>query len=395
MTTDVFLYDAVRTPFGRYGGALANTRPDDLAAHVVRTLVERSPALDPGRVDEIVLGNANGAGEDNRNVARMAGLLAGLPVEVPATTVNRLCGSSLDAAIIASRQIALGEADLMVVGGVESMSRAPWVLPKSQRPFPPGDATLVSTTLGWRLVNPAMPAEWTVSLGEATELLREREGIERDEQDAFALASHQRAAAAWDAGFYDGLTVAVPGADLARDESIRADTSLAQLAGLKPSFRPDGTVTAGNASPLNDGASAALLGNAAAADLLGTAPVARIAARAASALDPRYFGFAPVEATEKALARAGIGWSDVGAVELNEAFAAQSLACIKAWGIDPAIVNVHGGAIAIGHPLGASGTRILGTLARILQDTGERWGVATICIGVGQGLAVVLENAGA
>ena len=392
MSSDVFVYDGVRTPFGRYGGALADSRPDDLAALVVRAVVDRAPGLDPAQVDEIVLGNANGAGEDNRNVARMAGLLAGFPVSVPATTVNRLCGSSLDAAIVASRQIALGEADVVIAGGVESMSRAPWVLPKPGKPFPVGDAALVSTTLGWRLVNPAMPAEWTVSLGEATEQLRDRERVTREEQDEFALRSHQAAAAAWDGGFYRDQVMPVPGTDLARDESIRA-TSLEKLAALKPVFRADGTVTAGNASPLNDGASAVLLGTAAAAGLLGLAPLARIAGRSAAANDPRFFGFAPVEAANLALKRAGISWRDVSAVELNEAFAAQSVACIKAWDIDPAIVNAHGGVIAIGHPLGASGTRILGTLARSLLRTGERWGVAAICIGVGQGLAIVLENA--
>jgi acetyl-CoA acetyltransferase family protein len=392
-TSDVFVYDTIRTPFGRHGGALAGSRPDDLAALVIRALIQRAPGLDPARVDEIILGNANGAGEDNRNVARMAGLLAGLPTSVPATTVNRLCGSSMDAAIIASRQIALGEADVVIAGGVESMSRAPWVLVKPDKPFPYADAVLVSTALGWRLVNPAMPAEWTVSLGEATEQLRERERVTRDEQDAFALRSHQMAAAAWATGFYVGLVVPVPGAGLARDESIRDTTSLGKLAALKPAFRADGTVTAGNASPLTDGASAVLLGSASARDALGLEPLARVAGRGAAANDPPYFGFAPVHAANLALKRAGIGWADVGAVELNEAFAAQSLACIKAWDIDPAIVNTRGGAIAIGHPLGASGTRILGTLARSLAQTGQRWGVAAICIGVGQGLAVVLENA--
>jgi acetyl-CoA acetyltransferase family protein len=390
--SDVFVYDAVRTPFGRYGGALAGVRPDDLAALVVRVMVERSPDLDPARVDEIVMGNANGAGEDNRNVARMAGLLAGLPVSVPATTVNRLCGSSLDATIDGARQVALGEADLVVVGGVESMSRAPWVLPKPERAFPSGNAEIVSTALGWRLVNPAMPTEWTVSLGEATEQLRERYGVSREDQDAFALRSHQTAGAAWEAGFYDDHVVAVPGVELACDESIRADTAMDKLAGLKPVFRADGTVTAGNTSPLNDGASAALLGSGSAGVLLGRDPLARVAAWGAAANEPQLFGFAPVEAASTGLERAGIGWSDVAAVELNEAFAAQSLACIRAWDVDPAIVNRHGGAIAIGHPLGASGTRILGTLARTLVESGDRWGVAAICIGVGQGLAVVLEN---
>lgn len=397
--TDAFVYDAIRTPFGRFGGALAGVRPDDLAAHVVSTLVSRAPGLaaDGGaaQIDEVVFGNANGAGEENRNVARMVTLLAGLPTSIPGTTVNRLCGSSLDAAIIASRQIAAGEADVVLVGGVESMSRAPWVLPKTERPYPAGNLELASTTLGWRLVNPAMPQEWTVSLGEATEQLRERHGITREAQDEFAARSHELAAKAWADGFYDDLVVGVPGVDLARDESIRPDTTTERLAGLKTVFRkPDagGTVTAGNASPLNDGASAVLLGSAAASERVGLAPIARIAGRASTALEPQFFGYAPVEAANRALERAGIGWGDVAAVELNEAFAAQSLACLQAWPVDPEIVNRHGGAIAIGHPLGASGARVLGTLARSLQRSGERWGVAAICIGVGQGLAVVLEN---
>jgi acetyl-CoA acyltransferase len=382
------VYDAVRTPFGRFDGALAKVRPDDLAATVLRTITERSPALDPATVDEVLFGNANGAGEDNRNVGRMAVLLAGLPVTVPAGTVNRLCGSSLDAAMSASRAIECGDARVVVAGGVESMTRAPWVLPKPDRAFPARDVTAVSTTLGWRLTNPAMPAEWTVSLGESNEQLREEFGISRERQDEFAARSHRLAHAAWEAGFYDELTV--PAGDLTRDEGIRPDTSVEKLAKLKASFRPDGTITAGNASPLNDGASAVLLGSADAP--LGRAPLARVAGRGASALEPQRFGYAPVEAANQALARAGIGWSDVGAVELNEAFAVQSLACLDAWKIDPDIVNVRGGAIAIGHPLGASGGRILGTLAKVLRDGGHRWGVAAICIGVGQGLAVVLEN---
>ncbi|MDF2497901.1 MAG: beta-ketoadipyl CoA thiolase [Arthrobacter koreensis] len=393
-----YIYDAVRTPFGRFGGALAGVRPDDLAAQVIRASVARAPELDPERIDEVVFGNANGAGEENRNVARMATLLAGLPVSVPGTTVNRLCGSSLDAAMIASRQINTGEADLMLVGGAESMSRAPWVLPKNDKPFPAGDQTLASTTLGWRLVNPQMPKEWTVSLGEATEQLREKYGISRERQDEFAARSHEQAARAWDEGHYDNLTVAVDGVELARDESIRAGSTVEKLATLKTVFRPvsdspaGGTVTAGNASPLNDGASAAWLGSEAAAGILGLEPLARIAGRGAAANEPQFFGYAPVEAANTALKRAGISWSEVGAVELNEAFAAQSLACLDAWDIDPSIVNAWGGAVSIGHPLGASGTRILGTLARRLEATGERWGVAAICIGVGQGLAVVLEN---
>ncbi|MEV8041756.1 thiolase family protein [Arthrobacter sp. NPDC080082] len=396
--TEAFLYDAVRTPFGKFGGGLAGVRPDDLAAHVIGEAVRRAPGLDPERIDEVVFGNANGAGEENRNVARMGTLLAGLPVGVPGTTVNRLCGSSLDAAIIASRQIATGDADLVLTGGVESMSRAPWVLPKTEKPYPAGDMALVSTTLGWRLVNKRMRPDWSISLGEATERLREKFGVTRQAQDEFSAASHNLAAAAWDEGFYDSLVAAVPGTDLTRDEGIRPGSSAEKLAGLKTVFRaeadgPDGgTITAGNASPLSDGASAAWLGSEAAAGLLGLDPLARIAGRGAHANDPQYFGYAPVEAANKALAKAGIGWDQVGAVELNEAFAAQSLACINGWGIDPAIVNRHGGAIAMGHPLGASGGRLLGTLARSLQASGERWGVAAICIGVGQGLAVVLEN---
>ncbi|MHC5558398.1 thiolase family protein [Kocuria sp. U4B] len=393
--TEAYIYDAVRTPFGRFGGALAGVRPDDLAALVVGEQVRRAPGLDPAAIDEVVLGNANGAGEENRNVARMATLLAGLPVELPGTTVNRLCGSSLDAAIIASRQINAGEAEVVLVGGVESMSRAPWVLPKTERPYPAGDMTLASTTLGWRLVNKRMNPAWTVSLGEATEQLAERHGITRERMDEFAFTSHQRTQQAWEAGFYDDLTVAVPGTELTRDESVRASSTVEKLNGLKTVFRAQeqgGTVTAGNASPLNDGASAALLGSERAAELTGLAPLARIAGRAAAANEPQYFGYAPVAAANLALQRAGITWGDVAAVELNEAFAAQSLACVDAWGIDPGIVNRHGGAIAIGHPLGASGTRILGTLAKSLRASGARWGVAAICIGVGQGLAVVLEN---
>ncbi|WP_337063456.1 thiolase family protein [Kineococcus sp. G2] len=386
------LYDAVRTPFGRFRGALSGVRPDDLAAGTLSELLRRSPGLAPAAVDDVVLGDANGAGEDNRNVGRMAPLLAGFPVTVPGTTVNRLCGSSLDAAMIASREIETGDARVVVAGGVESMSRAPWVLPKPDGPFPVGDVTAVSTTLGWRLVNPRMPQEWTVSLGESNEQLVERFGIGRERQDEFAAGSHRRAAAAWDAGHYDAWVAPVPGTDLTRDEGIRPTTSVEKLAGLTPAFRPDGTITAGNASPLSDGASALLIAAEDAVDVVGREPLARIAGRGTAALEPQVFGYAPVEAAERALRRAGIGWSDVGAVELNEAFAVQSLACVDAWGVDPGIVNRWGGAIALGHPLGASGGRVLGTLAAVLRATGERWGVAAICIGVGQGLAVVLEN---
>jgi acetyl-CoA acyltransferase len=387
-----FVYDAVRTPFGKFNGGLAGVRPDDLAAAVLTAVPDRNPELDPGTVDEVILGNANGAGEENRNVARMASLLAGFPVSVPGSTINRLCGSSLDAAMSGSRMIETGDADLVLTGGVESMTRAPWVLPKPSRAFPAGNAEAVSTTLGWRLVNPEMPSEWTVSLGEANEQLQEKFDVSRERQDAFASRSHNLADQAWSNGFYDDLVVDVPGADVDRDESVRAGSSVESLAKLKPSFRAGGTITAGNASPLSDGASAVLLGSEKVAGLLGQSPVARIAGRAAHALEPQQFGYAPVEAAEKALARAGIGWSDIGAVELNEAFAVQSLVCLDAWDIDPEIVNTHGGAIALGHPLGASGGRILGTLAKVLREGNHRWGVAAICIGVGQGLAVVLEN---
>ncbi|CAA9418620.1 thiolase family protein [uncultured Nocardioides sp.] len=395
--TDSFVYAAARTPFGRFGGALADVRPDDLAATALTGVLAKAPGLDPAAVDEVVWGNANGAGEDNRNVGRMAVLLAGLPVSVPATTVNRLCGSSLDAAMMASRSIETGDAEVVVVGGVESMTRAPWVLPKPSRAFPAGDATAVSTTLGWRLVNDRMPREWTVSLGECNEQVAESHGISRERQDEFAARSHHLTDAAWTDGFYDDLVVPVEGVDLARDESIRPGSTVESLARLRPAFRADGTITPGNASPLNDGASAVLLGSGAAGDAIGLAPLARIAGRGSAAVEPQLFGLAPLDAAEQALARAGIGWADVAAVELNEAFAVQSVACVDAWlerGLgDPELVNARGGAIAIGHPLGASGARILGTLAHRLRESGGRWGVAAICIGVGQALAVVLEAA--
>jgi acetyl-CoA acyltransferase len=390
--TAAYLYDAVRTPFGRFNGALAGVRPDDLASYVIKALLERHQHLDGGAIDEVIFGNANGAGEDNRNLGRMAGLLAGLPVTVPATTVNRLCGSSLDAAMIASRSIETGDAEVMIAGGAESMTRSPWVLMKPDNPFPVGDNTAVSTALGWRLINKRMPPEWTVTLGESNEQLREKFNIARERQDAFAYRSHQLAHQAWQDGFYDDIVTSVPEVVLARDEGIRSDTTPEKLAALKPSFRPDGTITAGNASPLNDGASALLMGSGLAANRIGGDPVARIAGRGAAALEPPMFGYAPVAAAEIALRRAGITWREVGAVELNEAFAVQSLVCIDAWGVDLEIVNTRGGAIAIGHPLGASGGRILGTLAKVLREGGYRWGVAAICIGVGQGLAVVLEN---
>ena len=391
---DAFILDAVRTPFGRAGGALAAVRPDDLAAHAVRALLARAPGLDPARIDDVAFGNANGAGEDNRNIGRMAVLLAGLPTSVPASTVNRLCGSSLDAAMQASRAIETGDASLMLVGGVESMSRAPWVLLKPERPYARTDATLHSTTLGWRMVNPEMPEAWTISLGASTEKIADAYGVSREAQDAFAVRSHRLAATAWDGGFYDPWVVPVPVRDgeHARDEGIRADASVEALAKLKPAFAEDGTVTAGNASPLNDGAGAMLLGDAAGAEAAGLEPIARIAGRGAFAVDPDVFGIAPVEAANRALARAGIGWDDIEVAELNEAFAAQCLACLGEWTeLDPGKLNVNGGAIALGHPLGASGVRILGTLAHELRRRGGGWGIAAICIGVGQGLAIVVE----
>ncbi|MRH93473.1 acetyl-CoA C-acyltransferase [Nocardia sp. SYP-A9097] len=389
--TDSFILDGVRTPFGRYGGALSGMRPDDLAAHVLRELAARND-LDPVCVDDVVFGAANQAGEDNRNVARMAALLAQWPTSVPGTTVNRLCGSGMDAVFHASRAIEVGDGQLIAAGGTESMSRAPWVMAKPAKGFPAGSETLHSTTLGWRLVNPAMPDRWTTALGECTELLADRYGIDRAAQDEFAVRSHRNAARAWAAGFFDDEVSTPPGTGLTRDEPVRADTTVETLAALRPSFRSDGTVTAGNASPLTDGAAALLIGDAGTADRLGIEPLARIAGRGAAGVDPDMFGIGPTRAAEIALRRAGIGWSDLAAVELNEAFAAQSLACLADWPeLDPAIVNVNGGAIALGHPLGASGARIVTTLARRLRQRGGGWGLAALCIGVGQGLALVLQ----
>jgi len=388
---EAFVYEATRTPFGRYGGALAGIRPDDLAAHAVRALLDRTPDLDPARIDDVVLGDANGAGEDNRNVARMAALLAGLPTSVPGATVNRLCGSSLEAAIGASRAIEAGDAEIVLSGGVESMSRAPWVALKPERAYPAAHSGLYSTTLGWRMVNPEMPERWTIGLGESAEKLAELYETSREAQDAFALRSHQLAAAAYEEGAMAEV-IPVPGTELDRDEAIRPETSPEKLAKLKPAFVEGGTVTAGNSSPLNDGAAMVLLGSEAAAKEIGADPIARVASRGVHGVDPDVFGIAPVEAVNRALARAGIGWADVDRVELNEAFASQSLACLKLWPeLDPERVNVRGGAIAIGHPLGASGARVLGRLAHELRACGGRYGVATLCIGVGQGLAVVLE----
>ena len=347
----------------------------------------------PEQVDEVLFGDANQAGEDNRNVARMAWLLNDLPTSVPGSTINRLCGSSLDAAMQASREIETGEADVVLVGGVESMSRAPWILLKPERAFPAQAQELHSSTLGWRMVNPNMPSQWTISLGESAEKLAGIYRVSREDQDAFALRSHQNAQAAWDSGFYGEWVIPVPGTELERDENIRPDTSLEKLAKLRPAFVKDGgSVTAGNSSPLNDGAGAALIASERGAKLVGREPIARIVSRGAAAVDPDVFGIAPVRAAEIALERAGITWEDVAVVELNEAFASQCLADIGEWrGLDPEKVNPNGGAIALGHPLGASGVRILGSLAHELRRRGGGYGVAALCIGVGQGLAVVLE----
>lgn len=387
-----WIHDAVRTPFGKAGGALAGIRPDDLAAHVLRTVLERT-GLDPARVDDVILGDANQAGEDNRNVARFAALLAGMPTTVPGVTVNRLCASSVESVIQGHRAIALGDADIILAGGVESMSRAPYVLEKSPRAWPAaGNGTLWNTSIGWRMINPALPEHWTISNGASAELIASEFGISREQQDAFALRSHRRAAEAWASGVFADEITLVPGTTLTRDESIREQTGMAALGALDPLFAGAGvgTVTAGNSSPLNDGASAVLL---TAEGVLPGEPLARITAHATHGVDPDRFPIAPIEAAEKALRRAGRTWADVDVVELNEAFASQALACIAGWpDLDPERVNIHGGALAIGHPLGASGGRIIGRAAHELRRRGGGVAVVAICIGVGQGLAMILER---
>ncbi|GAA3847897.1 thiolase family protein [Streptomyces coacervatus] len=397
----VYIVDAVRTPIGRYNGGLASVRPDDLAAHAIRELLARTPDLDPSRIEDVYVGNANGAGEENRNVGRMAALLAGLPTSVPGVTVNRLCASGLEAVIQAARAIAVGDAHIAVAGGVESMTRAPYVLPKNDKPFPAGHAELYSTTLGWRMVNPKMDPQWTVPLGESAELIAEKHKISREQQDEFALASHQKAAAARQQGLFEAelAPVSIPQRKgdpvvFAADECIRPDASLAAMARLKPSFRTEhGTVTAANASPLNDGAAALLLVDEEGLKATGREPLARISATGVNALDPHYFGLAPVEAVNRALAKAGKTFDDLSVLELNEAFAAQVLGCVAEWPeFDPAVLNPQGGAIALGHPLGASGARLAGTVAHQLARKGSGVGIATLCIGVGQGLALVLER---
>ncbi len=395
-----WIIDAVRTPIGRYGGALASVRPDDLAALVLRALVDRA-GIDPGLIEDVILGCANQAGEDNRDVARMALLLAGLPVEIGGLTVNRLCGSGLQAINSAAHAIQSGDGEVFIGGGVESMTRAPWVMAKPATPWERGSHDLQDTTLGWRFVNPRLAAAYsTESMGETGENVAERWQVSRERQDAFALASHRKAIAAIDAGRFDSQVVPVEvagkrGADaivVGRDEHPRADTTHEALAGLRAAFRDGGTVTAGNSSGINDGASAVLLVEADRARAMGLRPLARIVSTAVAGVDPAIMGVGPVPASRKALERAGISAGDLDLVELNEAFASQSLACIDELGLDPDRVNVNGGAIALGHPLGMSGGRLITMLVHELARTGGRYGLATMCIGVGQGIATVVER---
>ncbi len=389
----VYVLDARRTPVGRFRGGLSSVRPDDLAAFVLSDLVSRQPALASASIDDVIFGAANQSGEDNRNVARMALLLAGLPVTVPGTTVNRLCGSSLDALLHGMRMIALGEAECVIAGGVESMSRAPFIMAKPDQAFPRA-LDLVDTTLGWRLVNPRMPQEWTISMGATAEEVARRESISRADQDAFALVSHQRAVAAAATGCFVNEIVPVATSDgtVANDESPRPDTSLASLSALRPAFDPSGTVTAGNSSTLNDGASALVLASEEQAHRLGITPMATILGGTVAGVSPEIMGLGPVPATLRLLERFQLTLDDLAAIELNEAFAAQSIGVLRALGLsesDPR-VNARGGAIALGHPLGASGARIMTTLIHRLRDGGGGVGLATMCIGVGQGIAALV-----
>jgi len=399
---DTYIIDGIRTPIGRYGGALAGVRADDLGAIPLKALLARHPQLDPALIDEVYLGCANQAGEDNRNVARMSLLLAGLPVSVPGSTVNRLCGSGLDAIGTVARGIAAGELGLAIAGGVESMSRAPYVMGKAGTPFA-RDQVMEDTTMGWRFINPQLRALYGVeTMGQTAENVAERYAVSRADQDAFALRSQQRAAAAQQRGFFDGEIVAVdaPGRKrgetvrVARDEHPRADTTLDALAALKPLFRQPGTVTAGNASGINDGAAALLLASGAQARALGLTPRARILGFASAGVEPAVMGMGPVLATQRLLARLGLSIADFDAIELNEAFASQGLACLRQFGVadDAAHVNANGGAIALGHPLGMSGARLALTLLRQLEASGGRRGLATMCIGVGQGVALAIER---
>jgi len=398
---EAWIVEAVRTPIGRYGGALASVRPDDLAAVVLRAVVDRS-GIDPAIVEDVILGCANQAGEDNRNVARMALLLADFPVEVGGQTVNRLCGSGLQAINTAAHAIAAGDGEVFIAGGVESMTRAPYVQLKAEGPYDRGPREMADTTLGWRFVNPRLAERhYPYSMGETAENVADRWDVSRERQDAFALESQQRAVAAIEAGRFDTqiVPVSVPqrkGEALVvdRDEHPRADTSLEALARLKPAFRTDGngSVTAGNSSGINDGASAVLLVEADRARDLGLRPLGRVLSTAVAGVDPAVMGVGPVPATRKALERAGLAVDDLDLVELNEAFASQSLVCIDELGLDPAKVNVNGGAIALGHPLGMSGGRLITMLVHELCRTGGRYGLATMCIGVGQGIATIVER---
>ncbi len=396
---EAVIIDAVRTPIGRYAGALSTVRPDDLAARAVESAVART-GIDPSQVGDVIFGCANQAGEDNRNVARMASLLAGMPVEVPGATVNRLCASGLEAVSQAARAIRAGEGDLMLAGGVESMSRAPLVGLKPERAYPRGGLDLADTTIGWRFVNPLMrELHGTDSMGETAENVAERHDVSREDQDAFALESHRRAVAAAEAGRFDDELVTVdapqPKGDpitVHADEGPRPDASAERLAGLRPVFRDGGSVTAGNSSQINDGAACLVVTSKEKARELGREPLARVVATGAAGVEPSHMGVGPIPATRLALERAGLTIDDIDLVELNEAFASQTLACMRELGIPHEKLNVNGGAIAIGHPLGASGARLIGTLAWELRRRGGRYGVATMCIGVGQGLATVIEN---
>lgn len=397
---EVYIAAALRTPVGRYAGALREVRPDDLAAHVIRELVERS-GIDPADVADVYLGCVNQAGEDNRNVARMAGLLAGLPVSVPGVTVNRLCGSGLEAVNQAARAAQVGDGDLFIAGGVESMSRAPFVFAKSSVAFDRTPPQVYDTTIGWRFTNPHLEAlGHTLALGETAEVVAERYGISREEQDRFALQSQQRAAAASAEERFNAEIVPVPvpsarrdqpPALVALDEHPRPETTLEALAKLRPAFKANGTVTAGNSSGVNDGAAALLLATPTAIKRHGLTPMARIVSMATAGVEPQTMGLGPIPATRRALERAGLRASDLDLIELNEAFASQAIACMRDLHLDPARVNVNGGAIALGHPLGASGARILTTLVHELRRRGGRYGLATMCIGVGQGIATVIE----
>ncbi len=396
---DIVILDAIRTPIGRYGGALRQVRPDDLAAHVVQAIVRRN-ALDPGTIEDVVMGCANQAGEDNRNVARMAVLLAGLPPEVPGQTVNRLCGSGMQAVQAAAHAIACGIGDVYIAGGVESMTRAPYVLGSPEEAFPRGPMVLQDTTIGWRFPNPKLAEVYPLySMGETAENVAERYAISREDQDVLAWESQQRAGAAMRDGLFAQeivpVTVSRPRGEpivVDTDEHPRPDTTLDRLAALRPAFRAGGTVTAGNSSGINDGAAALLVASAEWAEREGRKPIARIAAGAVAGVDPSYMGLGPVPATKKALARAGKTVAEMDLVEVNEAFAAQVLACVRDLEIDRNRLNPNGGAIALGHPIGASGARILVTLVHEMQRRRVPWGLATMCIGVGQGIATVVEG---